>query len=241
MRKLLKITTTFAFALFLTAGMAFGQNNSSDVEQRGSQLGATVNQTGNDLKGNIYQGQLNGGNFGFAAKKSDAAISQEGGGATANIYQGVNDALVAKSEARIIQNGTAASSNLNATIVQGGNSKPGNSTKAEANSFAKIDQTGVNHTARVNQAVDEASVAQKSEARVTQLGGKSGSSNMNTAKVNQARGGGFTENVEATVYQNGYALTGKILQGVGGSSATMSSASIVQHGDNNSARVVQSN
>jgi hypothetical protein len=52
MRKLFKITTTFAFALFLTAGMAFGQNNAK-VEQRGgnqNSANVTHQNSGNDAR-----------------------------------------------------------------------------------------------------------------------------------------------------------------------------------------------
>jgi hypothetical protein len=52
MRKLFKITTTFAFALFLTAGMAFGQNN-AEVEQRGgnqNSANVTHQNSGNDAR-----------------------------------------------------------------------------------------------------------------------------------------------------------------------------------------------
>lgn len=51
MRKLLKITTTFALALVLTAGMAFAQNE-GEIDQEGDKNTARVWQSGNITKDN---------------------------------------------------------------------------------------------------------------------------------------------------------------------------------------------
>lgn len=60
MRTLLKITTSFALALVLTVGMAFGQNNEADVGASGNNNTFDISQVGTNNSGSIGQ---TGGNY----------------------------------------------------------------------------------------------------------------------------------------------------------------------------------
>jgi hypothetical protein len=55
MRKLLKVTSLFALALVFTAGMAFGQNNTAEVDQNGDQNTGEIEQFGAENESYIDQ------------------------------------------------------------------------------------------------------------------------------------------------------------------------------------------
>jgi len=85
MRKLLKITTTFALALVLSAGMAFGQNNEAEIQQTSSTVNssATQSQNGDDFA-YIFQ---NGVTEAEASQKQYAGPTGKNGSNEAHIYQ----------------------------------------------------------------------------------------------------------------------------------------------------------
>jgi hypothetical protein len=55
MRQLLRITATFALALVFTAGMAFGQDNTANVDQEGNENAAEIEHLGGDNESTVEQ------------------------------------------------------------------------------------------------------------------------------------------------------------------------------------------
>ena len=82
MRQLLKNTFTLALALVFTAGLAFGQSNTSSVDQDGDDNQATVQQNGSDNMSTVKQGF-----DGQGQNNAEAMIQQTGSENMATIKQ----------------------------------------------------------------------------------------------------------------------------------------------------------
>lgn len=92
MRQLLKITTTFALALVLTAGMAFGQaEQSTTVDQSGDRNDATVEQMTQTNESDVYINQSGSRNVGNITQQygqfHDADLNQSGSRNYAELVQ----------------------------------------------------------------------------------------------------------------------------------------------------------
>ncbi len=138
MRQLLRITATFALALVFSAGMAFGQSNTS-----------TVDQTGEDHSADVIQ---NGGNNTVDLEQADTDLSD---GVTNNMEANVRQKF-SGNEAYIDQKGRAGvigpgKSTADADVDQVGNN---NFLDLDQGPFfgkhsADIDQLGNNNTVRL--------------------------------------------------------------------------------------------
>jgi hypothetical protein len=138
MRYFAKITTTFALALVFTAGMAFGQSNTS-----------TVDQTGDDHSADVVQ---NGGNNTVDLEQADTDLSD---GVTNNMEADVRQKFDGN-EAYIDQKGSEGligpgKSTADAEVDQVGNNNFLDLDQGPffGNHSADIDQLGNNNTVRL--------------------------------------------------------------------------------------------
>lgn len=108
MRKLLRITATFALALVFTAGVAFGQSNDAEVEQQGQNNDGTVNQTGTN-EATLLQGTFStfdpALNPILGTSRNNTATIDQDGDFTALLGQGVNGGTATKAKASLTQSG----------------------------------------------------------------------------------------------------------------------------------------
>ena len=136
MRKLLKITTTFVVALIFTAGMAFGQNNTADVDQSGDNLKGIVTQSGQANTATLKQ---NGG------ADNVANIDQKGTGNESTVLQPHQQG----------QFGGDAPYGVTALVKQDGQSNVSYIQQANtSNDLADQNQGGSGHEARISQAAN---------------------------------------------------------------------------------------
>lgn len=132
MRKLLIISVS---ALSLSAGTAFAQSNTSDVEQIGSSITATINQKINNGTSNsstVYQGYAGNGD---PAYNSSATVTQIGGGNNSVISSGIqqNDGYQTATVYQNASNGGTQTSG----ITQSNYGNTANVTQITANSTDK--------------------------------------------------------------------------------------------------------
>ncbi len=207
MRRLLRITATFALALVFSAGMAFGQsNNEATVDQNASGGEATVTQTGKD---NLVTGQGAKASSGIVQdNKSKAVVNQVGDdNQVSGLYQGGNSA-----------NFNELSSGFNnvAEIDQrGDNNFFGNAknsltlqgSRSIGPAELDLDQIGDRHSTELNQrGRTDADIEQRNDGSGIPVG--SG----NTATVKQADFSGNGTGTNLELLQAGLRNTSEIVQ-----------------------------
>jgi hypothetical protein len=192
MRQLLKITATFALALVFSAGMAFGQSNTS-----------TIDQTGEDHSADVIQ---NGGNNTVDLEQADTDLSD---GVTNNMEANVRQKF-SGNEAYIDQKGEAGligpgKSTADADVDQVGNN---NFLDLEQGPFfgkhsADIDQLGNNNTVRLRSSNGggEANVYFEGNQNKLVRSNSSGQI-LSGEKVVQKNGSGRTQFIDVTVDGN---------------------------------------
>ncbi|WP_263831162.1 hypothetical protein [Salinibacter sp.] len=192
MRQLLRITATFALALVFSAGMAFGQSNTS-----------TVDQTGEDHSADVIQ---NGGNNTVDLEQADTDLSD---GVTNNMEANVRQKF-SGNEAYIDQKGEAGligpgKSTADADVDQVGNN---NFLDLEQGPFfgkhsADIDQLGNNNTVRLRSSNGggEANVYFEGNQNKLVRSNSSGQI-LSGEKVVQKNGSGRTQFIDVTVDGN---------------------------------------
>ncbi len=192
MRQLLRITATFALALVFSAGMAFGQSNTS-----------TVDQTGEDHSADVIQ---NGGNNTVDLEQADTDLSD---GVTNNMEANVRQKF-SGNEAYIDQKGKAGligpgKSTADADVDQVGNN---NFLDLEQGPYfgkhsADIDQLGNNNTVRLRSSNGggEANVYFEGNQNKLVRSNSSGQI-LSGEKVVQKNGSGRTQFIDVTVDGN---------------------------------------
>lgn len=224
MRQFLKITTSFALALLLTAGVAFGQSNEAEIQQTSSvtNSSATQSQNGDDYA-SIYQNGV-----------TDAvAIQNQVDGPTNQ--SGANKALITQ---------TSSGNQPWAKQVQGGEAQYAEITQRSNKVTAYQRQVHKNNSATIFQA----NGSLKSEARQIQgPGGPNGKQGaFNNATIRQEGVGSYAEQrqggwrQDSKIKQLGDGNSAYVTQhGIEGSTGQRPQADIFQHSNNNMATINQ--
>jgi hypothetical protein len=150
MRQFARVTLSFLAALLLTAGVAFGQNNSAAVTQNGSGSNAEVDQTG-------------GSSATIEQTNDDLTLLDQSGGSSATIVQeaGQNAVVGLEEGAAFTQEGGSVLQVTSQDVAFGGAGNTVRGTQRGSDNFADIDQHNASFTRLVQDGVgNEASLQQ---------------------------------------------------------------------------------